>query len=50
MNYSMDVEAVFWKEGELFALTKRFRGRETNLFKLSKLDSEANNEFQLVQK
>ncbi|MEP0006776.1 MAG: hypothetical protein ABJ387_12400 [Balneola sp.] len=50
MNYSMDVEAVFWKKGELFALTKRFRGRETNLFKLSKLDSEANNEFQLVQK
>lgn len=50
MNYSMDVEAVFWKEGALFALTKRFRGRETDLFKLSNLNSEANNEFQLVQK
>ena len=50
INYSMDVEAVFWKEGELFALTKRFRGRETKLFKISELNSEANNEFQLVQK
>lgn len=50
LNYSMDVEAVFWKEEVLYILTKRFRGKETKLFKLENLSTEKDNEFQLVQK
>ena len=50
LNYSMDVEAVFWKEGSLFVLTKRFRGRETKLFRLDTFTVDEVNEFKLVQK
>lgn len=49
LNYSMDVEAVFWKDGSIYVLTKRFRGRETKLFKLEELSTEKENEFKLVQ-
>lgn len=50
MNYSMDVEAIFWRDDKIYVFTKRFRGRETKLFKLENLYSGTDNEFKLVQK
>jgi hypothetical protein len=49
LNYSMDVEAVFYKEGTLYALTKRYNGNSTKLFKLDSLQKEIDNEFKLIQ-
>ncbi len=49
LNYSMDVEALFLKEGTVYAITKRFNGNSTKLFKLESLDKNKNNEFKLVQ-
>lgn len=49
LNYSMDVEAVFWRKGILYALTKRFKGNGTKLFKLEDLKKDQENEFKLVE-
>ncbi|MEP1306058.1 MAG: hypothetical protein ABJK11_15970 [Balneola sp.] len=50
LNYSMDAEALFWKDGAAFVLTKRFRGRDTKLFVLKEFMEEGTNEFKFLQK
>lgn len=49
LNYSLDVEAVFWRKRILYVLTKRFKGKGTKLFKLEALEKDQQNEFKLVQ-
>jgi len=49
LNYSMDVEAIFYKKGTLFLLTKRFNGNSTKLFKLDSFKKGVQNEFKLVR-
>jgi len=50
LNYSMDAEALFWKDGAAYILTKRFRGRDTKLFTLKNFVKGEDNEFKFVQK
>ncbi len=49
INYSPDAESLFWKDGIIYVLSKKFKGRETRLFKLENLSTEQKNEFTLVQ-
>jgi len=49
LNYSMDAEALFTVNDEVYVLTKRFRGKETKLFKLFGRSTEEVNEFRLVK-
>jgi len=50
LNYSMDAEALFWKDEAAYILTKRFRGRDTKLFELKSFKEGEKNEFKSVQK
>ncbi len=49
LNYSMDAEALFMVKDDIYLLTKRFRGRETKLFRLESRSSDEMNEFKLIQ-
>lgn len=49
LNYTLNTEALFIKDDDFYVLSKRHKGKDTGLFKLSSRDSNKKNKFELVK-